>query len=166
MPHMPAASHPHQGFVVKTVAELLRKGNAHVPLDRALKDIPFELLGIRAGDGPHSIWELAEHIRIAQWDLLEFSRNPTHESPPWPEGYWPGAAAPPSPQAWQKTVDQIVGDRDAFIHLVETAGDRLYEIFPHGTGQSLLQEALVLADHNSYHAGQVVLIRKMLGNWK
>ncbi len=162
---MPAQSSSFHESVVATVIELLRKGNAHVPLDAALEGVSFSLLGKKAVGLPYSIWQLAEHIRIAQWDLLEFSRDPKHVSPDWPEGYWPKEVSPASEKDWKNCIAKIVAEREAFIELVDNAGEKLYEVFKHGTGQTLLKEALVLADHNSYHTGQVVLIRKMLNNW-
>lgn len=152
--------------LIKNLAELIEKGNAHASLDNALKGIPFSLLGEKPGKLPYSIWQLAEHIRIAQWDILEFSRNAKHVSPKWPDGYWPAETSPQSEDAWQKCIDSIQADRNAFIKLVENAGDALDEVFEYGDGQSLLKEALVLADHNSYHTGELIIIRRLLNAWK
>ena len=151
--------------LIKNLVELIEKGNAHASLDEALKDIPFSLLGEKPGNLPYSIWQLAEHIRIAQWDILEFSRNAKHVSPKWPDGYWPKKTAPESELSWQKCIDQIQKDRKTFIELVKNACDTLNKIFEYGDGQSLLKEALVLADHNSYHTGEIIIIRRLLKAW-
>ena len=151
--------------VIKNLTDLIEKGNAHTPLDKALKDIPLSLLGERPGNLPYSIWQITEHIRIAQWDLLEFSRSEHNISPPWPEGYWPKEIAPASEDAWNKCINQLNEDRKSFIKLIEEAGDSIDKPFAYGTGQSLLKEALVLADHNSYHAGEIIVIRRLLNNW-
>jgi hypothetical protein len=152
--------------LIENLIHLIEKGNAHASLDKALKNIPFSLLGEKPGNLPYSIWQLAEHIRIAQWDILEFSRNSKHVSPGWPDGYWPVENAPESEAAWQKCIDAIHADRNAFIELVKSADDNLYKVFEYGDGQSLLKEALVLADHNSYHTGELIIIRRLLNAWK
>ena len=156
-------SHP---ILVNNIVELIETGNAHVSLDNALEDMPFSVLGKKPAGLPYSIWQLAEHIRIAQWDLLEFSRNAKHKSPKWPDGYWPKETTPKSEDAWKKCIEQIHADRKSFTELIKNAGDNLYKPFEYGTGQSLLKEALVLADHNSYHAGEIIIIRRLLKAWK
>lgn len=152
-------------ILVKNIVDLIEKGNAHIFLDEALENIPYSLLGEKPGNLPYSIWQITEHIRIAQWDLLEFSRNPKHVSPEWPKGYWPKESAPQSEEAWLKCVEKIQTERESFIKLIENAGDDLFRPFKHGTGQSLLKEALVLADHNSYHTGEIIIIRRLLNAW-
>ena len=159
-------SSPELTILVKNLVDLVEKGNAHISLDKALENIPFSLLGERPGNLPYSIWQITEHIRIAQWDILEFSRNSKHVSPKWPEGYWPKAAAPKSEDAWEKCVQQIQADRTSFIELIKNAGDNLYKPFEYGNGQSLLKEALVLGDHNSYHTGEIIIIRRLLNVWE
>ena len=153
-------------LLVKHLVDLLTKGNAHVTLDDALNDIPFEILGERPADLPYSIWQLAEHLRIAQFDILDFSRNADYEHLKWPDDYWPNENYPASENDWQQCVDQIKADRKAFIDLLNSAANTLYEPIAQGTGQTLLREALVLADHNSYHTGQIILLIKMLNAWK
>lgn len=152
--------------LIENLADLIEKGNAHVSLDDALKNLPFSLLSERPQSLPYSIWQIVEHIRIAQWDLLEFSRNALHISPKWPEGYWPEEAAPKSNDEWKNCIEKINSDRKAFIELIKNAGEKLYEPFAYGSGQSLLKEALVLADHNSYHTGEIIIIRRLLNAWK
>ena len=153
-------------LLIKHLEDLLTKGNAHVTLDDALENIPFEILGERPADLPYSIWQLAEHLRIAQFDILDFSRNADYAHLKWPDDYWPKENYPASENAWQQCVDQIKADRKAFIDLLNSAAITLFEPIAHGTGQTLIREALVLADHNSYHTGQIILLRKMLNAWK
>jgi hypothetical protein len=102
-------------------------------------------------------------MRIAQWDILEFSRNPQHDSPKWPEGYWPVSEAVPSDSGWRESIAQFRRDLDQMKKLLEDADqEKLYARIPHGTGQTLLREVLLVADHNAYHLGQLVYLRKTL----
>jgi hypothetical protein len=144
---------------------LLKGGGAHATFDAAVKDLPAELRGKRPRGGEHSPWELLEHLRIAQWDILEFSRDPGHKSPEWPGGYWPQTQAPPDEQAWEKSVRAFHRDLKAICDLVADESTDLYAKIPHGDGQTILREALLTADHNSYHIGQLVLVRQLLGAW-
>jgi DinB superfamily len=148
------------------VLELLEGRNAHVDLEGALAGLPANLRGAKPDGTPHTIWQLLEHIRIAQWDILEFSRNPKHVSPKWPEGHWPKTEAPPSAAAWNKSIKQVRDDMKAMAKLVSNKKNDLFAPFAWGDGQTLLREALLVADHNAYHAGQIVLLRKLLGAWK
>ena len=147
------------------VAYLLRKGNAHVGFASAAEGWPADLYGEKPDGAPHTAWQLLEHMRIAQWDILEFSRNALYVSPDWPEGYWPSADAPPGEAAWEESLRKFLRDLRAMIRLVQNPKNDLHKRMPHGTGQTLLREALVLADHNSYHLGQLVLLRRLLGAW-
>lgn len=151
--------------VRKQLIDLLIGGNAHQPLEAAIKDLPADLRGIKPEHLPYSIWQLVDHIRIAQWDILEFSRNPNHHSPPWPSGYWSREIAPINDQDWQQAVDQIRQNRDAFIELINDPDRDLYEPFPHGDGQNLLREALLIADHTAYHVGEIIMLRRLLNAW-
>ena len=145
---------------------LLGGGGAHLDFDAAIADLPAAKRGVRPSGLPHSPWELLEHLRIAQWDILEFSRNPKHKSPVWPAGYWPSNPAPPDDAAWDKSVDAFRSDLAAMKHLVEDPKADLFARIMHGDGQTSLREALVLADHNAYHLGQMILVRRLLGAWK
>ena len=156
----------HEKILVDNLVDLIEKGNAHAPLDAALKDIPFKLLGGKIQGLPYSIWQVAEHIRIAQWDILEFSKINKHISPKWPDEYWPKEAAPDSKEEWENCIQQIEKDRKEFIKLLKNASDNLDKPFEHGDGQSLLKEALVLADHNSYHTGEIIIMRRLLNAWE
>ena len=145
--------------------DVLKGGNAHATIQDALQDFPAELRGKRPKGAPHSPWELLEHMRIAQWDILEFSRNGKHESPKWPEGYWPPKPEPPDDKAWDRSVHQFWKDNDALCKLVSDESNDLFAKIPHGDGQTLLREALLAVDHNAYHLGQLVLLRRTLGAW-
>jgi hypothetical protein len=150
--------------LIEELKKLLSDGGAHVGIKDATANIPFELLGERPYDLPYSIWQLVEHIRIAQWDMLEFSKDGRHQSPKWPAEYWPKDPAPKDLQTWNKTLGQIDEDLKELIQLVETHD--LYEPIAHGTGQSILREALQIADHTAYHIAEIVVIRRLLGIWK
>ncbi|MBC8156508.1 MAG: DinB family protein [Bacteroidetes bacterium] len=145
---------------------LLTGSNAHQSLDDAIDELPADVRGIKPDHLPYSIWQLVDHIRVAQWDILEFSRNPNHKSPAWPDGYWTADVAPADEAAWEQTLAQIRQDRDAFIALLHDPERDLYAPFAHGDGQNLLREALLIADHNAYHVGQILLIRRLLGAWE
>jgi hypothetical protein len=147
------------------VVELLKGHNAHIDIEGALKGLPAKLRGAKAKGAPHTAWQLLEHIRIAQWDILEFSRNRKHVSPKWPEGYWPKSETPPNASAWNKSVRQVRADLTAMEKLVSSRKSDLFRPIPHGEGQTLLREALLVADHNAYHVAQLVLLRHLLGSW-
>ncbi|HVI49076.1 MAG TPA: DinB family protein [Chitinophaga sp.] len=152
--------------IVKSLKELLLKDNAHVSLADAVKDLPPKLRGVVPESLPYSIWQLVEHIRIAQKDILEFSRDPEYQSPRWPEGYWPAEPAPKNGEAWDSSLAQIKTDLKAFILLLEAPDAALFTPFAHGSGQHLFREAVLIADHTSYHTGEIVAIRRLLGAWK
>ena len=145
---------------------LLRGGGAHLDFEKAVADLPPELRGVRPAGLPHSPWRLLEHMRIAQWDILEFSRDPRHVSPPFPDGYWPQGDAPPDSAAWDHSVAAFRVDLRAMEALVADPATDLFTPLPHGQGQTLLREAMLLADHNAYHLGQLVVVRRLLGAWK
>jgi hypothetical protein len=146
--------------------QLLTGGHAHADFDTAIKNLPAALRGKRPQGAEHSSWEILEHLRIAQWDILEFSRNPKHKSPDWPSGYWPSSAAPPDEKTWDKSVRAFRRDLKAMIALVEDKSTDLFARIPHGDGQTILREALLVADHNAYHLGELVLVRRLLGAWQ
>jgi hypothetical protein len=152
--------------VRRHVLSLLRGGHAHVRVDEALKNFPEPLRGRKVRGVPHTAWELLEHMRIAQWDILEFSRNPAHVSPEFPEGYWPASSIPPNRTAWAKAARAFMNDMEEMIRLVKDPATDLFAAIPHGQGQTVLREALLVADHNAYHIGQMVLLRRMLGAWQ
>jgi len=145
-------------ILLKNLIELLNKGNSHVLLDDALDNIPFGMLGKTPENLPYNLWQMSEHIRISQKDILEFSRNSKYKSPQWPEGYWPSNTQPSSEEEWENCLRQIKEDRESFIALLKEKAENLYEHFEHGNGQTLLREALVLADHNAYHTGEIIIL--------
>lgn len=145
---------------------LLKGGGAHVHFDAAVKGLPVALRGERPAGADHSPWELLEHIRLAQWDILEFSRDPKHVSPDWPAGYWPKTPVPRTSAAWSKSIKSYQADLNAMCELVSRKSTDLYAPIPHGDGQTILREALLIADHTSYHLGQLILVRRLLGTWK
>jgi len=145
---------------------LLREAGAHLDFEAAIGGLPARLRGKKLPGVPYTAWSLLEHMKIAQWDILEFSRNPQHVSPEFPAGYWPASDAPPSAAAWNKSVKAFRADLQAMQKLVADPATDLLAPIPHGDGQTILREALLVADHNAYHLGQLVLLRRLLGAWK
>jgi hypothetical protein len=156
----------HDQVLRDHLLHLLNGEGAHLDFNKAVADLPAAKRGVRPPGLPHSPWELLEHLRIAQSDILEFSRNPKHVSPDWPSGYWPADPAPPDAHAWDKSVAAFRADLAAMRKLVEDPQTDLYARIPHGKDQTILREALLIADHNAYHLGQLVLVRQALGAWK
>ncbi len=161
----PLAATPDRALRDHLVA-LLGEGHAHVTFKHAIGDLPATLRGAKPPGQPFTPWRLLEHIRISQWDILEFTKSAEHVSPKWPAGYWPASDAPHDPAAWDKSVAQVERDLEEMRRLVRDPKIDLFARIPHGTGQTPLREALVLADHNAYHVGQLVLLRRLLGAWK
>ena len=156
----------HEQSLRKHLVELLAGGGAHAKFEDAIKGLPPNLRGAKPTNFPHSPWMLLEHLRLAQWDILEFSRNAKHVSPKWPEGYWPKKEAPPSAAAWNKSIQQFRRDLKAVQSLVSNPKTDLFAKIPWGDGQTILREVLLVADHNAYHLAQLVDVRRMLGAWK
>ncbi len=142
---------------------LLKGGGAHASFDDAIGDWPVQLAGVKVANFPHTAWMLLEHMRLAQWDILEFSRNSKHVSPKWPEGYWPASEAPPNEKVWTASMATFRKDLQAMERLVSDRKVDLYARLPWGDGQTVLREALLVADHNAYHLGQLVMLRKSIG---
>lgn len=145
---------------------VLNWGDAHADWKAALAGIPAKARGAKPKGVPYSLWELLEHARLAQRDILEFCRNPKYASPEWPSGYWPKSPAPLNAAAWDKSVGEFFKDMKEMQELVGDPESDLYAPIPWGDGQTLLREALLLADHNAYHLGQIVLMRRLVGAWK
>jgi hypothetical protein len=144
------------------LVDAIRGHQAHIDFDSAIKDFPPAIQGTKPPDAPHTAWQLLEHMRIAQNDILEFSRNPQHKSPQWPDEYWPETEAPPDKEAWSKSVASFQHDTEAMTKLVQNPQIDLFRPFAHGKGQTLLREALLVASHNSYHLGQLMFLKKTL----
>ena len=148
------------------VVKMLGWSDAHLSFDEVLRDWPVKLRGAKPPGAAHTAWQLVEHLRIAQWDILEFSRNSKHVSPEFPSGYWPKTEAPPDAAAWEASLAAFGADLKAMQELVENSKTDLFVRIPHGDGQTILREALLVADHNAYHLGQLVLLRRLLGTWR
>ncbi len=147
------------------VTQLLKSGEAHATFEAAVKEFPEALRGVVPGGAEHSAWQELEHLRLTQDDILDFSVNPKYKARDWPKDYWP-EAVPPNPKAWDASVKGYLKDREALCALVADPKVDLYAKIPHGDGQTVLREALLAADHNAYHIGQLVLLRRLLGAWK
>ena len=145
---------------------LLNDGGAHAKFEDVISDFPRNLRGTKPPGLPHSAWMLLEHMRIAQWDILEFSRNPRHASPEWPSGYWPNTETPPTSAAWNASIRSFSKDLKQMQALVANPKIDLFARIPWGNGQTILREALLVADHNAYHLGQLVDLRRLLGAWR
>ena len=154
------------GNIINELVDVLQKGNAHVSFNDAVENIPFEALGKKIQGLPYSIWQIAEHIRIAQWDILDFSRNANYKAPKWPDDYWPEEESPGNEAAWKDCITQFNSDLNAFIDLLQDPRSDIFKPFAHGNGQNLLREALLIADHNSYHTGEIIILRRLMGNWQ
>ena len=155
----------HDQALREHLAALLKGGQAHVHFMDAIDGFPEAKRGSFVEGLPHTGWQLMEHTRIAQWDILEFSRNPKHVSPGFPEGYWPKTPGPPDDAAWEKSLQAFQHDLQEMIKLVKNPKTDLCAAIPHGDGQTILREALLMADHNAYHLGQLVDLRRALGAW-
>lgn len=158
MPKPPGADRELREELVR----LLEGGGAHATFEDAIGGFPAEARGITLPGVSHTPWQLLEHLRLAQWDILEFSRNPAHESPAWPEGYWPPESAPPTKTAWDESVRRFLKDRVALTSWIQDASTDLFASVPDEDGPSLLHEIMITGQHNSYHLGQLLLLRRAL----
>jgi hypothetical protein len=161
-----AIKDPHGKELREHVVYLLHGGGAHATFDDAAKNMPEELRGVKPDGLPHTAWMLLEHLRLAQRDILEFCRNSKYKAPEWPKDYWPNTEAPPSTAAWNKSILQFRKDLKAMQELVTNPKTDLYARIPWGDGQTILREALLVADHNAYHIAQLIDVRRLLGAWK
>lgn len=148
------------------LVELLRGGSAHADFDTCVDQLPPECYGAKPNGAPHSAWQLLEHLRIALHDLLVFSTDSHYIAPKWPDDYWPRSDAPGSPEQWQTSANAIRADLAEFEELIRNPDTNLYAKIPWGEGQTFLREVLIAADHNSYHLGQLVMLRKQLDAWQ
>lgn len=154
-----------QSRIRKLLLEQLSGRNAHVDFDRAVENLVIKDVGIRPNRLPHSIWELVEHIRIAQHDILDFSRSSDYTSLSWPDDYWPDTQQPASQKQWEEALAAIREDHQGMVDLIMNEEKDLLEPIPHGDGQTLFREAMLIVDHNAYHIGQIVLVRRALDIW-
>lgn len=155
----------HDSALRQHLVELLKGGSAHAKFEDAVADWPEALRGRRAETFPHTAWQLLEHMRIAQADILDFSRNAEYEELTFPDDYWPHHEAPPNKTAWDESIAAFQRELKAVQDLVSSAKTDLYARIPWGSGQTVLREALLVADHNAYHLGQLVALRRALGAW-
>jgi hypothetical protein len=156
----------HDSLLRKQLVALITGSEAHADFNSAVDGLPVELQGKVAPGAEHSPWQLLEHLRLAQWDILDFSRNPDYKHLKWPDDYWSSSPEPPDAHAWDASVKSFREDQKEFCDLISDAKTDLYAKIPHGDGQTILREALLIADHNAYHVGQLVLVRRLLGAWK
>jgi uncharacterized damage-inducible protein DinB len=147
------------------LVSLLKDGEAHVKAEAALADVGAQFRNVRPTADVHSVWEELEHLRIAQEDILRFTIDATWKSPKWPEGYWPGETQEVTEEMWKSSVEGFLADLEEVIKLVKEPTLDLTANIPHGTGQTYLREILLVADHNAYHLGQIVQVRKLMGDW-
>ncbi|MCL4251241.1 MAG: DinB family protein [Anaerolineae bacterium] len=148
------------------LVNLLQGRGAHMPFDDAVADFPPAMINTRPPNVTYTPWHLVEHLRLAQWDILEYVRNPQHVSPPWPEGYWPAPDAQADVAAWNASLDAFRRDLRDMQAIVEAPATDLLAPIPHGyDGHTILREALILADHNAYHVGELAILRQVMGAW-
>lgn len=150
----------------KDLLELLDGAHAHASFDKVIANFPAKLRSEIPNGLPHSAWMLLEHLRLSQWDILDFSRNPKYKELKWPDDYWPKTPAPPSEAAWDKSVKLFHQDLAAMKELVNDPKTDLFAKIPWGDGQTIVREAMLVADHNSHHLGQLIDVRRLLGAWK
>jgi hypothetical protein len=151
-------------ILINELSKLLLGGSAHATFSDAIQGLDPKLRGVQPQNMPYSIWQLVDHIRIAQWDMLQFCKDADHKSPKWPDEYWPKESEPANEDMWNGSLQQVNNDLDEFIELMEHSD--IYQPLEHGDGQTILREALQIADHNAYHIGEIIAIRRILGDWK
>jgi len=154
---------PDEDKLRKQLVWLLTCGDAHPDFEEVVAELPAKVRAARPQGLPYTPWRLLEHMRIAQWDILEFCLNPRHKSPPYPEGYWPDDLGPSSAAQWSKSVKLFLKDNTAMQELVSDPSVSLLAPIPHAQGQTVLREALLVADHNAYHLGQMLVVRRLVG---
>lgn len=154
-----------EGIVREQLLDLLRGGNAHMDFDQAVDQFPPPYFNSQPPNSDYTPWRLLEHMRIAQWDILEFIRNPNHVSPAWPEGYWPPQGEKADRKKWERTIRTFRVDLQTMKGIVENPNTSLLAPLAHAEGYTMLREVLVLADHNSYHIGEFAILRQIMGTW-
>lgn len=147
------------------LAAILDWQDAHATFDAAVDGIPPEMRGLQPEGLPYSPWQLVEHLRITQWDILDFCRNPDYQEIHWPDDYWPSDAEPPSADAWEESLRGYRTDREVLKAMAVDPNVDLFARIPHGSGQTYLRELLLVADHTAYHVGQLIAVRRLLGIW-
>jgi hypothetical protein len=156
---------PNDQVVRTQLLALLRGGNAHMTFEQAVADFPLDRINENPPHVPYTPWHLLEHLRITQWDILAFVRNPDHVSPEWPTGYWPAPEATADAQQWQRTLVEFRADLQALEAMVQDPDTDFYAELPHAPGYTILREILLVADHNAYHIGEFAILRQVMGTW-
>ena len=146
--------------------EILTGAPTHIDFADAVADLPRHLRGVKPERQPHTPWRLVEHMRITQWDILQFILDEAYVSPDWPAGYWPDGDAPPDGHAWDRSIESFLNDRRALTELANNPDVDIFAPIPHGTGQTIHREIILAADHTSYHIGQLIILRRLLGAWQ
>ena len=157
---------PAEDSLRKHLAALLISKSAHTGFDAAVKAVPPRLRGVQPLSLPYSLWQLLEHVRLAQKDILDFCLNPDYRAPRWPEDYWPTSPIPPTSTSWQQSIAAFRADRRSLERIVDDDAIDLHATIPHGQGQTYLREILLVADHTAFHVGEIVIVRRLLGDWK
>jgi hypothetical protein len=156
---------PDDQVLREQILQLLTGRNAHFTFDDAVTDFPIEAINRRPPNVPYTPWHLVEHLRIAQWDILEFMRDPGHISPEWPKGYWPDPQTTTNPAGWQQSLDRFRADMAAVKVMVQDPALDITSELPHAPGYTYLREFLLVADHNAYHIGEFAILRQVMGTW-
>ena len=151
--------------VRKQLRALLTGGNAHMTFDEAVAQFPVDRINTRPPHVPYTPWHLLEHMRLSQWDILDFIRNPQYVSGQWPDDYWPPKDAMADQAIWEKTLASFYADQRALLEILEDPSVNLYEPIPHGQGQTILREIQLVADHNAYHTGEFAILRQVMETW-
>lgn len=149
----------------KELLQLLEGGNAHFTFEEVIADLPFECINLKPPNTPYTFWHFVEHLRIAQWDILEFVRNPAHVSPEYPQGYRPAPEENADPAGWSKSCNGFLSDLEALKELVRDESRDLLAPIPHAKDFNIFREVLLAADHNAYHIGEIAIMRQVMGLW-
>lgn len=152
-------------IVRKSVESLLRKGNAHMTFEDAIKDYPIHAINVKMPGVGYTPWHLLEHMRRTQFDILDFTANPDYKELTWPDDYWPSSESKASQDDWTRTIFLFLKDREKLSKIALDPEINLYSVLPQGKGQNRLKELLVVADHNSYHLGEFAVMRTVMGTW-
>lgn len=155
----------NESFIREELVFLLRKGNAHMPFEEAVLNFPIRHINTKPKNISYTFWHLVEHIRLTQWDIIDFTQNPNYKEPKWPHDYWPEKDAIATKISWDRSVKQVLKDLDEMVGIVRNPKTDLFAKIPHGNGQTILREALVIADHNAYHVGELAILRQVMNAW-
>ena len=155
----------NQNILRQQLVQLLSGRNAHMSFEDAVNEFPMELINTQPPNVPYTFWHLIEHLRIAQWDILDFIKNPNYIAPDWPTGYWPETDSSATPEGWTNSVSQFLRDRKELVELVQNPNIDLFSDLEHAPGYTVLREIIVVADHNAYHIGELGILRQVMSAW-